>query len=406
MKKITITVLLSACSIIVYSQLKVTPDGKVGIGITGTPTSRFAVGTTGENHCRNVFHSVSGESVNMKIYGAGNSPYSYGDFGAGLLVVQNVSSTRGDYAIKAVAVKPSPTSSGRAVGVTGLAGNATSGYNWGVIGSLAGNNNGAGLFGAVGYSQGTPINGRYAGYFQGNVKVTGTINSVVVGNSDIRYKQNVREFSRAGDNILSNLVSLNPVSYNYQQVYYEGEYSRDSSQASARTVRQPLFDEKSPMFQKKHFGLVAQEVQRIYPDLVYEDDNGYLTINYIELIPLLIQSMKELKEEVDRIASSSADIRSSTLSEAVSDIPRAVLYQNAPNPFTDRTEIKFALPDNITSAAIFIFNMQGSLIKKAPLNKHQTSLTINGSELNAGMYLYSLIVDEKEIDTKRMILTK
>ncbi|MDA3880330.1 MAG: T9SS type A sorting domain-containing protein [Prolixibacteraceae bacterium] len=35
-----------------------------------------------------------------------------------------------------------------------------------------------------------------------------------------------------------------------------------------------------------------------------------------------------------------------------------------------------------------------------------TSLTINGYALEAGMYLYTLIADGKEVDTKKMILTK
>ena len=33
-------------------------------------------------------------------------------------------------------------------------------------------------------------------------------------------------------------------------------------------------------------------------------------------------------------------------------------------------------------------------------------VTINVSDLNAGMYIYSLVADGREIDTKRMILTK
>ena len=34
------------------------------------------------------------------------------------------------------------------------------------------------------------------------------------------------------------------------------------------------------------------------------------------------------------------------------------------------------------------------------------SITINGSELMSGMYIYTLIADDKEIDTERMILTQ
>lgn len=44
-------------------------------------------------------------------------------------------------------------------------------------------------------------------------------------------------------------------------------------------------------------GLIAQEVQRIYPELVHEDKQGYLSVNYIMLTPLLIKSVQELDRE-------------------------------------------------------------------------------------------------------------
>jgi len=40
------------------------------------------------------------------------------------------------------------------------------------------------------------------------------------------------------------------------------------------------------------------------------------------------------------------------------------------------------------------------------MKTNHVKLTISGSELNAGMYFYSLIADGKEVDTKKMILTK
>jgi hypothetical protein len=51
--------------------------------------------------------------------------------------------------------------------------------------------------------------------------------------------------------------------------------------------------------------------------------------------------------------------------------------------------------------------MQGTLLKQYPLNtKGESSITIFANEFKAGMYLYSLITDGKETDTKRMILTQ
>ncbi|GHV25499.1 hypothetical protein FACS1894176_04100 [Bacteroidia bacterium] len=82
------------------------------------------------------------------------------------------------------------------------------------------------------------------------------------------------------------------------------------------------------------------------------------------------------------------------------------LYQNAPNPFRTNTEIRYFLPEGIREAYLCIFDMQGKMLKKLNAQVGMNTLTVRGSELHAGMYLYSLIVDGQEIDTKRMILTK
>lgn len=85
----------------------------------------------------------------------------------------------------------------------------------------------------------------------------------------------------------------------------------------------------------------------------------------------------------------------------------ALLFQNVPNPFYAKTEIKYFVPDEVQEAFLFISNMQGALIKTINVyNRGNASVTINGTELKAGMYLYSLVADGKEVDTKRMILTE
>lgn len=85
----------------------------------------------------------------------------------------------------------------------------------------------------------------------------------------------------------------------------------------------------------------------------------------------------------------------------------ALLFENTPNPFTSNTEINFVLPQTYVSAKIIIFNLMGTQLRSYELTQHgKGSITISGSDLEAGMYLYSLLVDNKLIDTKRMLLTK
>jgi len=51
--------------------------------------------------------------------------------------------------------------------------------------------------------------------------------------------------------------------------------------------------------------------------------------------------------------------------------------------------------------------MQGEQIKYIVVNERgNTSVILEGHTLKAGMYLYTLIADSKEVDTKKMILTK
>ena len=65
------------------------------------------------------------------------------------------------------------------------------------------------------------------------------------------------------------------------------------------------------------------------------------------------------------------------------------------------------LPDNVGMATVMIYNLEGKQMKNIHVtNRGDVTVKISASELAAGMYLYSLIVDGKVMDTKRMVLTR
>lgn len=84
-----------------------------------------------------------------------------------------------------------------------------------------------------------------------------------------------------------------------------------------------------------------------------------------------------------------------------------ILYQNIPNPFSSNTEISCDIPAINNSAFIYIYNLQGVELMSFPIMQTgYNTVYVYASALPAGMYLYTLVVDNVIIDTKRMILTK
>jgi hypothetical protein len=243
-----------------------------------------------------------------------------------------------------------------------------------------------------------------------NPRISGTHDCVVFYSyehsihQDIQVKDIYQYSDREGKtdilplfNSLDKVKSLNPVSFNWKN-----DTASVLKKNSSGNIKQQL-------------GFVAQDVEQVLPDLVVLDEEGNKLVNYIAVIPVLVDAVKELNGKVEMLEkelavlkSGSFELKSSSLTTSITSVENSkpVLYQNAPNPFSEKTEIKFSLPDNVVNASIYIFNMQGALIKQIPIKKDQSGIVISGSELSAGMYLYSLIVDGKEIDTKRMILTK
>eukprot|EP00976_Prorocentrum_cordatum_P034072 693256-Prorocentrum_minimum.AAC.21 len=49
------------------------------------------------------------------------------------------------------------------------------------------------------------------------------------------------------------------------------------------------------------YGLVAQEVESVLPDIVYTDQLGYKSVNYIDCIAVLVEAVKGLKAELDAL---------------------------------------------------------------------------------------------------------
>ena len=150
-------------------------------------------------------------------------------------------------------------------------------FNAGVAGT---SDKGVGVYGAVTDTFPRFNPGQYAGYFMGNTKVIGVLTCTsLTQTSDVRTKHNITYLNNS---TLGNIMQLKPISFYYNQ--------DDRIFNSA--------EPESPAVKQMHYGFNAQELQEVLPNVVYMGQDSILSINYIELIPLLVQAVQELSEEV------------------------------------------------------------------------------------------------------------
>jgi hypothetical protein len=153
-------------------------------------------------------------------------------------------------------------------------------------------------------------------------------------------------------------------------------------------------------------GFIAQEVESILPDAVVTDANGLKGVDYTKVIPVLVEAMKEQQDALETLKTRLTSLQEATSAATGNATQEAALFQNVPNPFTEATEIPFSLSDNVRAAYIVIYDFQGTQLKKYSLNKSNKSLKIEANTLKPGLYYYALLVDGKEVDVKRLMLTK
>lgn len=81
------------------------------------------------------------------------------------------------------------------------------------------------------------------------------------------------------------------------------------------------------------------------------------------------------------------------------------LSQNTPNPFNLETRIEMYIPITTTNAVLYLYDLQGKLVKTIPIIGRETTFeTIYGSELQNGVYVYSLVIDGKLVGSKQMVI--
>lgn len=366
--------------------------------LVGTPTFGFAF--RGRTTVMHEIYGINGSSQTcaggFNNSGDGGEVIGVGGYAYG--------SNNANYGVKGVAYTNCYENS-EGYGVWGQSLNAK--YNYGVYGKMDAESSNrceeAVSFHAV-HGEAVNTNGLstyWAGYFNGDFYYSGAWKS-----SDRKLKENIQTIKSSIDKI----KLLKPSFYNYK-----------SEDPALKGLHMP---------KGINYGFIAQELEEVFPTFVKEtinparfDSTGkeispevkFKVVDYISIIPILTAGIQEqqqllesqqkdilmLKQEIIRLSGGTNKEGNTNL-----DLYESQLFQNEPNPFDATTKIKYQVDEKSTSAKLLVFDMNGKFILEKVIIKFGTGeLVIDAKELSAGMYYYSLIVDSKEIDTKRMIVS-
>lgn len=254
--------------------------------------------------------------------------------------------------------------------------------------------------------------------FNNNVDTEGdiTANGVLL-TSDERLKTEIQPFNEG----LSIVNRLNPISYK--------------------------FNEKSGFLSERtYYSIRAQELQEVAPYLVHdfvlerEDKDGkitsadeYLKIDIAAMPWVLVNAVKEQQTQLDEKENQIQEL-SNEVSELKSMVKELIsrlavnqdnlsgeadheefviltlgeipyMKQNVPNPYSFETTVDYYIPESTNSAEVQFYDSQGRLISTHTLNQRgHGKLNLKAEQLPAGTYIYSLVIDGKVVNSRKMAI--
>jgi trimeric autotransporter adhesin len=222
--------------------------------------------------------------------------------------------------------------------------------------------------------------------------------------SDGRFKKDIKE-DVAG---LAFINQLRPVSYVVDKAAinkFLGVTNADGVPASTGNVRET--------------GFIAQEVEALVKKTSVafngvdapQGASDHYSLRYAEFVIPLVKAVQELSAQIEAQQSELSALKKQLAAQVSEKDPSAArtssgtLSQNVPNPFSYDTEINISTPETARTASVIVYNLEGKQIKVIPVQATgEVSVKVQGGDMAPGMYIYSLMIDGKVMDSKRMVM--
>ena len=226
---------------------------------------------------------------------------------------------------------------------------------------------------------------------------TSRYNNIEVGSvlnySDAKAKENVQNLTSG----LNTILSLRPVSYQWKE---EGAVPSVMSDVALGDSTNVSYG--SDYNSHSQIGFIAQEVEEVLPEAVETNDSGDKLVNYIAMIPLLVQSVQELQATVEAQAQVIERLSNGQSASMLQDSYNKII-SCSPNPASSHVSVSLQLDCDVKSAKLMVSSVTGNREMLTDVNPSENSVTLDLSSIDKGIHIVSLYTDGLLIDSCRLI---
>jgi hypothetical protein len=112
-----------------------------------------------------------------------------------------------------------------------------------------------------------------------------TVAGDISGSGTLRMNGDIIAYYSSDERLKDNLIPISSASYKITQIGgYEFDWNKESKDYAGHDV-----------------GVIAQEIEKVLPEVVITRQDGYKAVKYEKIIPLLVQGLKEQQEEINQL---------------------------------------------------------------------------------------------------------
>jgi hypothetical protein len=112
-----------------------------------------------------------------------------------------------------------------------------------------------------------------------------TVAGDISGSGTLRMNGDIIAYYSSDERLKDNLIPISSASYKITQIGgYEFDWNKESKDYAGHDV-----------------GIIAQEIEKVLPEVVITRQDGYKAVKYEKIIPLLVQGLKEQQEEINQL---------------------------------------------------------------------------------------------------------